>query len=457
MASTRRDFLRTAGVAAAGLTLGPRFLAMGAPKPRPFGPLQDDPLLKLPEGFHYQVVAETGLPLLDGPRKFTRPQFPDLNVVFPQGNDTVVLSTSHELPGEFPLPVPAPGEEYDRVTGGAITSLHLGLTRDVLTDELSLDVKGGSYNAGGMLANCSGSGTPWGTVLTGEESQASFEQPHGFVWEVDVQNHTKTRLDGLGVFDHETAVVDPRTGIVYGTEDSSPGYLYRFVPVTKPSGLGDLTGPGSLQALTVAPDGTAGWVAVDDPFQAPAEAGTKGAHGFSRLEGGAFDPLDPEMFYFTETEDPSGCGRVWRLDVGTPSATDPDPAPRLELFSQGHDTGIMCMPDNLAFDPAGNLFVCEDRGDAGPGNPNHVIFLDRDGNAQVFAELVQYWQTPDPPANVADEVTGPAFWHGPNGVSVLFLNIQRAMPTFGMTLAIFGPFPGTKPSAGRRIRRPALL
>lgn len=436
---SRRAFLQRSAVLATGLALGPRFWAR-ADDGSPFGPLEPDPLLKLPEGFSYQVVAETGIPLTGGARPYVRPNFPDLNVVFPQSDGSVLLSTSHEVPSIFPLLTPPPDEDYDAHAGGAVSTLHL---RDVGG---LLVVDGGIYNAGGMLMNCSGSGTPWGTVLTGEEDTTDgggiFEADHGFVWEVDPSAQGKVRLDALGRFDHETAVVDGQTGIVYLTEDSSPGLLYRFLPDARRR----LAEGGVLQAFARDDaSGTGSWVTIDDPLgqsgQSPAQQGlAKGALAFSRLEGGRFDPLDRRWFYFTETENPTDCGRVWRLNVRSGV---------LDLWaSPGSPGGAdMCMPDNLEFDAAGNIFLAEDNGAAGPLLPNRVLFVDREsGEVHVFAELVHHWQTPDNPGNVADEPTGPAFWHRPDGTSVLFLNLQRAAPLMGLTLAISGPFAAPNPA-----------
>lgn len=50
----------------------------------------------------------------------------------------------------------------------------------------------------------------------------------------------------MGRFNHEGVAVDPRTGIVYLTEDRGDGLIYRFIPITE----GKLNG-GKLQALVV--------------------------------------------------------------------------------------------------------------------------------------------------------------------------------------------------------------
>src|SRR6185295_711067 len=53
-------------------------------------------------------------------------------------------------------------------------------------------------------------------------------------------------LTAMGRFSHEAVAVDPGTGIVYETEDATPGGFYRFVPDQR----GDLTA-GTLQMLAI--------------------------------------------------------------------------------------------------------------------------------------------------------------------------------------------------------------
>lgn len=298
MTLSRRAFMKITTATSLALAAGPSKWGWAQPG-SPFAELQDDPLLRLPEGYSYKIIAETGMPMTGGRGPFERPEFPDLNVAFRWNDGRITLSTSHEIQPFFPFPTAPPQEEYDRRAGGAITSVVL---------DRNLDVVETAYNAGGMIANCSGSGTPWGTVLTGEESQATLDAEHGFVWEVDVARHTKTRLDDCGKFDHETAVVDRKTGFVYLTEDSSPGLLYRM----RPHRPGKLARGGILEAYKKG----GGWVRIRDPLAKERSTATqgrrKGALLFERLEGGHFDG---RWFYFTETEDDTSCGKVWRLNV----------------------------------------------------------------------------------------------------------------------------------------------
>lgn len=418
MALSRRSFLRVTAATSAALALGPSRWGW-AGSPGPFGELQDDPILRLPEGFSYRILAQTGDLLEGGRGPATRPHFPDLNVVFKQPDGKILLATSHEVPAEFPFGQPPPQEEYDIAASGAITSLLL---------DPDLSIAASAYNAGGMVSNCSGGRTPWGTVLTGEESTATLEADHGFIWEVDVARDTKVRLDACGRFEHEAATIDPRTGYVYLTEDSGDdSLLYRL----KPNDRRDLAKGGVLQAYRAG----GRWVRIDDPTAAegvePSAQGIeKGALKFARLEG---SKLKGRWLYFTETEDDTACGKLWRLHLDRYE---------LELWAEGREGGKLCMPDNLAFDGAGNMFVCEDRGAAAMDNPNHIVFIDRGtGRMRVFAEVVQENNTPG--VNIADEPTGCVF--SPDK-RVLFLNLQRANAT-GVTIAITGPFAGATSGA----------
>ncbi|HEY4650718.1 MAG TPA: alkaline phosphatase PhoX, partial [Pontibacter sp.] len=78
---------------------------------------------------------------------------------------------------------------------------------------------------------------------------------HGYVFEVDPQQPendlSKTPIKEMGRFSHEACAIDPSTGYVYLTEDSSPSYLCRFIPNDLSQKPGSLQKGGKLYAAAV--------------------------------------------------------------------------------------------------------------------------------------------------------------------------------------------------------------
>lgn len=110
----------------------------------------------------------------------------------------------------------------------------------------------------------------------------------------------------MGRFQHEAIAVDPKSGIVYETEDAFDepfGLFYRFLPEKPLGGTGSLRAGGALEAMRVpgVPDlssvqetGTSfdriEWVPVPDPLAAETpirlqDFGPKGVTHAQKLEG----------------------------------------------------------------------------------------------------------------------------------------------------------------------------
>ena len=240
----------------------------------------------------------------------------------------------------------------------------------------------------------------------------------------------------MGRFNHEAIAVDPKSGIVYQTEDREDSLIYRYIPNKK----GQLAAGGRLQALVIidAPSlDTRNWeetlvrpgepMAVRwidmDRVRSPKDdlrrrGFAKGAARFARGEGMWYGQ---EAIYFACTSGgPNHKGQVWRYfpsaNEGT-SAEKKNPG-RLELFVEPNDGGIVDMADNLTISPWGDVILCED----GPED-QYLVGVSPAG---------QFYQLGHNAYNQS-EFAGSVF--SPNG-ETLYVNIQNP----GLTLAIQGPW-----------------
>lgn len=214
----------------------------------------------------------------------------------------------------------------------------------------------------GMLNNCGGGTTPWGTVLTAEENFNSYfangdavadpvlkashrrygipareserlwerfeprfdlaqepNEAHRFGWIVEVDPHDPdsppVKRTALGRFKHEAATValskDNRV-VVYSGDDEAFEYVYKFVSErrydagSKRSNL-SLLDSGALHVARFDDDGTGEWLPL--------------RHGDPRLDGG-FDSQGEVLIRVREAADRLGATRMDRPeDIETNPAT----------------------------------------------------------------------------------------------------------------------------------------
>ncbi|WP_334164666.1 alkaline phosphatase PhoX [Phenylobacterium sp.] len=469
MSVSRRNFLALAATSAAfgGLS---RAVAQPAAGYRNeitgYGPLVPDPagIFDLPEGFSYRIVSRAGQPMDDG---LLTPGKHDGMGCFPDASDPnrVILVRNHEQRPSEPdrsafgkdgaLASKVPGDKaWDRTASGVpmdggTTTLVWDLRQQrLVTHHLSLT---------GTIVNCAGGRTPQRSWLSCEETEIKAGEggtkDHGWVFEVPADLRglaDPVPITGMGRFKHEATATDPRTGIVYLTEDFADGFclFYRYLPADPAK----LQAGGRLQALgfrdgadfdlrnwdrpawKVGDRRKVVWIdldGVDNPHNDLRHRGhAKGAAWFARGEGIHFG--DGEFFFTCTTGGPSRNGQILRYrpspQEGRPG--EKDRPGELELFLEPTDKEVMSMCDNISVSPWGHLFVCEDK----YMGQNALKAVTPKGQVYTVGRNA----TTPPLKNAPNtELAGACF--SPDG-STLFLNIYFP----GTTIAITGPWQSLK-------------
>lgn len=398
---------------------------------RGYGPVVEDPagLLDLPEGFSYRIISSLGETMADGEPV---PDGADGMGAFSGPGGRVILVLNHELiAGQSALG----GSAYDRWNGGGAL---MGGTTTIVYNPATERVESQYRSLAGTIRNCAGGTTPWRTWLSCEEDVSPAGGPlakdHGWVFEVPADLRGRASpvpLTGLGRFNHEAAVVDPRTGIVYLTEDRSDGLFYRFLP----SVPGRLAEGGRLQALAMADgrDSSRNWTGrqflphrpapvrwidmdgTDSPDDDLRRRGyAKGALLFARGEG--IHMGDGELYFTCTSGGAARLGQVmrYRPERGTSGGS-------LELFFESTSPEQFHYGDNLTVGPNGHLFVCEDKPIEAA---NYIRGITPSGTAYPFARL-----------QLPTELAGACF--SPDG-RTMFVNAYSPTRTF----AIRGPWLG---------------
>jgi hypothetical protein len=327
----------------------------------------------------------------------------------------------------------------------------------------------------GTVRNCAGGVTPHDSWLSCEETGDNTTDAdgkvytHGWVFDVPAVGTSNGKpIKAMGRRSHEAAAVDPKTGYVYLTEDTSPGGIYRFKPNrTRPWETPYASG-GKLEILKIAgrpnanlrgtfqPGGApypvpvgkpldVEWAPIADPenLASPsnyAQGAALGAADFRRPEGAWY--RDGTVFFVATDGGSTGNGQVFALDLKRQTLTLVYDAPLVEGSPSELDN-----PDNLTVTPHGSLLFCEDNS----GNPAYLqdgvstermVALTKNGRIFTFA------------TNLID--FGAAGYTRPSGTTFtgnqrgnewagacfdrtgkwLFANIQ----TPGVTFAITGPW-----------------
>jgi secreted PhoX family phosphatase len=331
---------------------------------------------------------------------------------------------------------------------------------------------GGAVEVVGSVGNCSGGVTPWGTVLSCEENVDEYGTPstgggtglgwnsyvkehQGWVTEVDPFDPASTPLKrtAMGRFRHENVAIrlgrDGRV-VAYMGDDKQDSCVYKFVsdraynPSDRDGNL-RLLESGKLYGADF---GTGRWILLDHATQPRLREARKadgtplfatqadvlldartaalalGATPVDRPEDIEIHPRTGHAYIALTKNALHGNfhGQIVRLE-------EADNAPealtfRWDFFAVGGPQSGFSSPDNLVFDPHGNLWMVTDISSSVVGEPGSIYGF-QGNNAMFFfategpdaGKAVQFASGP-----VECELTGP-FWT-PDGTT-LFLSVQH--------------------------------
>ncbi|MBX2814811.1 MAG: DUF839 domain-containing protein [Saprospiraceae bacterium] len=424
-----------------------------------YGPLLKDPagILDLPAGFTYKIISKMGEMMEDG---FHVPGAADGMAAFSGPNGEVIIVRNHELsPDSKAGPFGAENELLEKTNPDSLYDFGygkvpcLGGTTTLVYDQTAQAVQSQYLSLVGTIRNCAGGSTPWGTWISCEENTTighpEIEKAHGYNFEVPATVEGSIAppvpLRAMGRFNHEAVCVDPRTSIVYQTEDRKDGLIYRFIPDVP----GNLAEGGRLQALAlvdhegfdtrnwktlksekmeVGKNYSTRWIDLDD-VEAPEDdlrirGNQDGAARFARGEGIWFG--EGELYFACTNGGHLGHGQVFKYTPSPAEGTAEEGSNpgQLSLFIEPNNTALLKSCDNLTIGPSGHLVLCEDR-----GNPR-LIGVSPQGEIYHVGENVGY----------NSEFAGACF--SADGRD-LFVNIQGP----GLTIAIRGPWGDVAPPA----------
>ncbi len=305
-----------------------------------------------PDSHRFQKIIESGDPLTAGG---TMPISPDFTAYVPILNSSVngYLSINSEA---------APG-------GNTVLDIQFDSGNNLwnISASEALDFS----SVGGTIANCSGTVTSWGTVVSSEEFTSTIDLNgdgyRDYGWNVELDPATKTVLGkrwAMGNFAHENIVVHPNDRTVYQGADSNPGYLYKFV-----ADVAEDLSSGALYVYSGSKSGAGNWILLNNTTQNDrnttlSQSSSAGGTVFNGIEDVEIGP-DGQVYFAVKGEN-----RVYRFQDSDPisgtTATMETYVGNMnyDITHPGGTTSVAWGSgnDNLAFDGQGNLWVNQDGG-----------------------------------------------------------------------------------------------
>lgn len=356
----------------------------------------------IPSTYSFQKIIESGDALTSGG---TLPINPDFTGYVPISASSTngYLSINHE-------------------TGpGAVTVLDINFNS---TDKLWVSTNSQAIDftpVAHTFANCSGTVTPWGTVISSEEypidTDLNSDGYKDIGWNIEINPATKTivnnqKLWAMGNFAHENVTIHGNERTVYQGADSNPGYLYKFVA----SNAQDLS-DGLLYVYSGSKNGSGNWILINNTTIADRNntltlSANAGATSFAGIEDVEIGP-DGMVYFAVKSED-----QVYRFQdsdaiTGTTLTMETYVGNMNYDINDGTSTTSVAWGygnDNLAFDGDGNLWVLQD-GD------KHYIWVVRPGHTQANPKVELFGIAP-----LGSEPTGITFTPD---YKYLFMSIQH--------------------------------